>query len=244
MVNDDPRSSESDRVRESERSSTEVVEADVERGEVVEDLFEKEEEEKRVGVSRRIERTMMPFLEKGKGKSTHNARLSLDKHPGSQRLQRVAQPLRENVSSLELGEVVCESEVGGRCESSRLTNSSTEELSEVLGLLDEGGGTDEDAGSWGEEERRRGGEEERASVRFEFAFTSRFEVPREKGQIESVLKRQTHDPMGAPRPLDMQSEIESKGSQRVFIVAGRVSRVAPSSAATFHILTRRERVEE
>ena len=40
---------------------------------------------------------------------------------------------------------MCESEVGGRCESSRLTNSSTKELSEVLGLLDKSGGTDEDA---------------------------------------------------------------------------------------------------
>jgi len=57
------------------------------------------------------------------------------------------------MSPLQLREVVCESEVGGRCESSRLTNSSTKELSEVLGLLDKSGGTDEDAGK-GEKETK------------------------------------------------------------------------------------------
>ena len=43
MVDHDPRSSESDRVWKGESSSTEVVEANVERGEIVEDLGERNE---------------------------------------------------------------------------------------------------------------------------------------------------------------------------------------------------------
>lgn len=54
--------------------------------------------------------------------------------------------------------------------------------------------------------------------------------------VRRVKTKYIYDPIGAPRPFDMQRETESNGSQSCFIAAGRVSAVAPSSAATFQIL--------
>lgn len=172
-------SAEGDGVGKVDGAEGEVVEVNVEWGEVVEDLgvvtrrIGKEggeqsasETKKRNEGKRRDEekRKKGRTGEKGKGRGagegreeqTHDASFRLDKHPRSKRLERVAQSLGQDVRALELREVVGEGEVGGRGETSRLTDTSAEELAEVLGFLDEGGRANEDARECRKKRKGRG----------------------------------------------------------------------------------------